>query len=62
MTNISTKRRALLRTAGSLLVAPALVRPAAAQSVPFSTGTEKPKLNAPPNLKAPLILAGHWMK
>src|SRR3954469_16491403 len=49
MTNIPTGRRALLGTAGAMLVAPALVRPAAAQSVPFSTGTEKPKLKAPPN-------------
>ena len=49
MTSTSTGRRVLLGTAGTLLVAPMLVRPAAAQSVPFSAGTEKPKLKAPPN-------------
>ena len=49
MTTTSTGRRGLLGTAGALLVAPMLVRPAAAQSVPFSAGLEKPKLKAPPN-------------
>ncbi|WP_043362471.1 amidohydrolase family protein [Belnapia sp. F-4-1] len=44
MTQHTATRRTLLAAGAGLLATPAL-----AQSVPFSVGTEKPKLQAPPN-------------
>jgi hypothetical protein len=51
MQPISTGRREFLKTAGVLAIATAGfgVRRADAQPVPFSTGTEPPKLKAPAN-------------
>ena len=49
MDNHATKRRTLLSAAGALLAAPALAQQAAAlQQVPYSTGTDAPKLKALP--------------
>jgi predicted TIM-barrel fold metal-dependent hydrolase len=49
MTETAATRRTALAAGASLLAAPAFVPRALAQTVPFSVGTEKPKLQAPPN-------------
>lgn len=50
MTRPDMTRRAVLGAAGAAFALPHLAREAAAQApVPFSSGTERPKLQAPPN-------------
>jgi anaerobic selenocysteine-containing dehydrogenase len=53
MDRVSTDRRDFVKAAGALAMATAAsslgMRDASAQQVPYSAGTEAPKLKAPPN-------------